>query len=343
MRSVTALRSLCIAAALITGAAGASEHPFIADGYREAVFTVSNIESQIDFYEAVAGWQLLSRGDVPRDLLDAYGIAPAATATEAVLGNPGTERGFVRLVQFDGVAQRQIRSNAQSWDTGGFFDVNLRVVDMNKKFAELQTLDWQAASDPVEFSFGPFVVKEWLARGPDGIVLALIERVQPPLEGWPHLIEMSRFFNATQIVRDAKAARQFYEDQLGFELYLESTAASAEPEQNVLGLPHNFATEVPREVYILHPQGTNDGSVELLAFEGATGRDFADRVTPSNLGIFTLRFPLSDMSRFLSRVAAEKIELLVPETTIELAPYGPVSLAAIRGPGGVWLEFFEAL
>lgn len=321
----------------------AEQHPFVVDGYREAVFNVSDLDRQVEFYRAVAGWEMLHSARMPASRLERYGLTTDVTAREAVLGNPGTSRGFIRLVEFTGVAQQQIRSNAQAWDTGGFFDVNARVLDMQRKFSEFQARDWQAASDPVEFSFGPFVVKEWLTRGPDGIVLALIERVEPPLEGWLHLREISRLFNATQVVADASAAKAFYVDKLGFEIYLEHTAPSERPEQNVLGLPHNLAATVPREVFILHPDGTNEGSIEVLGFDGAVGRDFADRVKPQNLGIFTLRFPVRDVDRFSQDLAQKDVEIIHQPMVENLEPYGSTRVLAIRGPGGVWLEFFEEL
>ncbi len=334
-----------LALVFFAAAAGADDarHPYVSGGYDEAVFVVSRLDAQVDFYRSVAGWEVLHRGPSPAALLAAYRLNEDVTGTEVVLGNPGTERGFLRLIHFDGVEQRQIRSSAQSWDTGGIFDVNSRVLDMQRKFAEFQARDWQAVSDPVQFTFGPFVVNEWLTRGPDGVVLALIERVQPPLEGWPHLRELSRLFNATQVVADAEAAKHFYVEKLGFAVYLEHTAASEAPEQNVLGLPHNFATDVPRIVYIVHPNGTNEGSVEILAFDGAKGADFSARARPPNLGILTLRFPLSDIDGFAEHVEAQDIEVLVAPTPMHLAPYGDVILMAIRGPGGVWLEFYEAV
>ncbi len=316
-------------------------HPLIGGGYQEAVFNVSDIDSQIQFYESVAGWELIHRGDVERSLIDAYGLPEGVSATEAVLANPGPERGFIRLIDYEGIDQVQMRSSAQPWDTGGWFDVNTRVADMDAKFREFQANDWQAVSDPVEFGFGPFVVEEWLARGPDGIVIAMIERKQPPLEGWPHLKHLSRLFNATQIVSDVDSAKNFYIEKLGFRIYLEHSGPSPEPGPNVLGLPNNLAAEVSRDVVILHPTGINEGSIELLAFEGLTGTDFAERSVPANLGIFTLRFPVTDMGKFHAHVRNQQIEIALPPTNVPLLPYGEGQIMAIRGPGNVWIEFYE--
>ena len=317
-------------------------HPFLKDGYHEAVFSVSDVDLYVAFFMDVAGWDVLSRHRTPREILDAYGLDRSVQAEEVVMGNPGSARGFVRLIGFTGAQQRQIRSNARSWDTGGFFDVNARVLDMAGKFDAFQRRHWQGETDPIEFTFGPFVIQEWLSRGPDGIVMALVQRITPPLPGPSDFDEIGPFFNATQVVDDADAAREFYQDVLGFQIYLEDVWLSESPEPTVLGMPHNLATTVPRKVYIVHPHGTNSGSLELLEFDGITGNDLSARAQPPNLGILTLRYPLHDLDGFVAHLSARGIEMAVPPVATTLAPYGAVRLLAIRGPGGVWLEFFEA-
>jgi len=342
MRSARPLPSLgLLFAASCLAALTAGADTLVSDGYREAVFSVTDADAWADTLVDVGAWQQVAAGEVDRRLLDAWQLPDDASARYIVLGNPGTTRGYVRLIEFDGVEQRQIRSNAQSWDTGGWFDVNSRVLDMDATFAALQSRDWQAYSDPVQFTFGPFVVIEWLARGPDGIVIATIERVEPPLEGFPQIRGMSRLINATQIVPDIDRALTFYRLVLGFSPYLSHEGASKVPGPNVLGLPHNVAAEVPRRVIILHPQGTNDGSVELLQFEGAVGADFSEYAVPPNLGILMLRFPVQDIMAFAAQVAHHTVDVVMPIVTVDVPPYGTVRMMAIRGPGGVWIEFFE--
>ena len=314
----------------------------LTSGYREAVFGVSDLEHYRAFFIDVAGWQVLAEGEVDARVLAAWGLPAGAGAREVVVGNPGTERGFVRLVEFAGVAQRQIRSNAQPWDTGGWFDVNTRVADMDVKFRAMQTLGWQGYSDPLQFGFGPFEVKEWLARGRDGIVIALIERLRPPLQGWPQLRELSRIFNATQIVPDMSAARRFYVDDLGFGVYLEHSGPSPEAGPNVLGLPHDLAASAPRDVLIVHPEGINEGSVELIAFDGVAGDDLSAHAVPPNLGILMLRFPVNDFDAFAAHVAKRRLDVATPATRVTLPPYGDVRLIGLRGPGGALLEFFAS-
>jgi catechol 2,3-dioxygenase-like lactoylglutathione lyase family enzyme len=258
------------------------------------------------------------------------------------MANKGTNTGFVRLIELAGVAQKTIRSNTQSWDTGGIFDINIRVKNMDKKFAELQKLGWTSDTKPIQFSFGPFVVKEWIVKNADGVAFALIERIAPTLEGWPHLKEFSRTFNSTQVVKNIDKSLAFYQNILGFKTYLEHKGASKTAGPNVLGLPHNIATQVERSVYILHPDGINEGSVELLQFHGATGRDVSDLAQPPNIGITTLRFPVNNLDALNTLLQKNQIKV-ESRVKMNLRPYGLVDILAIKTPDNTWLEFYQKL
>lgn len=332
---------LCVLIAATT-AAPAREAAFAIEGWREAVLSVRNLQLWEDFWINVAGWEVATRADADPAWQKLWGLPDTVNYREVLLRNHGTESGFVRLIEFQGAPQVQIRSNGQTWETGGIFDINVRVRDLDGKFAELQARGWQGYADPIQLTFGPFTVREWLGRGPDGIVIALIQRLAPPLEGYPTLREFSRTFNSTQVVADIDESLRFYVDQLGFEVYVETQGPSEQPGPNVLGLPHNLVTGISRRTVIVHPEGGNDGSVELIEFDGATGRDFAALARPPNLGVLALRFPVSDVRALAAHLEDAGIELAAAPTRVELAPYGPVTVLALRGPNGEWLEFFQA-
>lgn len=309
-------------------------------GWREAVLSVSDMAAWEQVLTEVGGWEVVRRGAGDVAWLELWQLPATARYAEVLMRNPGTETGYIRLVRFRGVPQVQIRSNGQTWETGGLFDLNVRVTDVAARFAELQARGWQGFGDPVRFTFGPFVVREWLGRGADGVVFALIQREEPPLEGWPELRRFSRSFNSTQVVANIDASLRFYVDLLGFEIYVETDGPSDTPGPNVLGLPHNLVTEVSRRTVIVHPAGGNDGSVELIQFGGLFGRDFSERAKPPNLGVLTLRFPVADLLVVAERLATGGF---VPVTrgVAPLAPYGNVEVLTVRGPNGEWLEFFE--
>ena len=312
-------------------------------GWQEAVLSVRDIDSWVDVLEDVAGWELIHRGASSRAWMGAWDVDSQAVAEEALLANPGSNKGYIRLVSFAGTDQQLIRSNAQTWETGGWFDVNARVLNLDRRFTELQQRGWSGYADPVKLHFGPFTVNEWLARGPDGIVFALIERIEPPLKGWPALRSISRLFNATTIVDDLEASLDFYLNGLGFKVYLEFDGSSQEAGPNVLGLPHNLTDKISRQVRIVHPQGVNDGSIELIKFDGATGRDFSTRARPPNLGILMLRFPVRNIDRLSRDLKERGVTIESQPYRLELPPYGDIRIMSIRGPDGEIIEFFERL
>ncbi len=311
-------------------------------GWREAVVSVTDLGIWEETFKTVGAWAVVHRAKGSSACLEAWGLAKSVSYDELLMSNPGSDSGYIRFVAFEGAQQRQIRSNGQTWETGGIFDLNLRVKDLDARFAELQVLNWQGFADPVQFGFGPFVVREWLGRGPDGVVFALIQRVEPPLEGWPNLRRFSRSFNSTQIVRDMGEALAFYRDLLGFKIYVETQGPSEAPGPNVLGLPSNLNNQISRHTVIVHPEGINDGSIELIQFDGLTGRDFSTLAKPPNLGVMALRFPVADLSALAARLQNAGYALGY-RGRVPLLPYGDVELLALRGPNGEWLEFFQAV
>ena len=310
-------------------------------GFREAVFSVSDLKRAEAFYKEVAGWEVFYRGMADRSQAAAWNLGENTRIEETLLRNPGRAEGYLRLVKFHGVEQRRIRSSGQTWDTGGIFNVNTRVKDIYGKFRMMQDRGWDSYSDPLKFRFGRFEVAEVLTRGPDGVVIAMIQRYAPPLEGYPNLRHFSHLFNSTQIVRDIDVAHDFYVNKLGFKVYLYSDGSTKKDGPNVLGMPHNLAGDINRRVYIVHPQKTNLGSVELLEFEGAMGNDFSSHAVPPNLGILMLRFPVSGIEKYASTLKSKGVLFEKPLAEQRIRPYGMVKAFAVRTPDGAWLEFFE--
>ena len=346
MRSAAFCLGLLLAGAALgteSRPAAAADTPLVSSGFREVVLSVSDLRGYTRFLMRVAGWKVRARGRTDPRLLRLWGLDEKVRAREVLMHNPGNDTGFVRLVKFQGAQQQQIRSNDQSWDTGGIFTIDVRVKNLDRIAARMQARNWQGVTDPAAFEFGPFKVKEWLARGPDGVRFALIERLEPPLEGWPALRRLSRVFNSTQIVPDIEEARRFYTDTLGFKIYLETSGASKMPGPNALGLPHNLSTEIERQVYILHPQAKNEGSVEILQFDGARGADFSARAMPPNLGIMMLRFPVADAAGLARELQRKGVTIVAGPSRAKLRAYGECELFAVRAPGGAWLEFFTEL
>ncbi len=302
---------------------------------------VSDLDTYIEFFVEIAGWERLADSHCDAALIQHWQLPDTASARFCLLGCPDYSSGYIRLMEFSGVEQRMIRPHTQTWDTGGILDLNIRVRDMAQKRAQLEALGWQSNTEPVTWTFGPFTVSEWLVRGPDGLCLALIERLDPPLEGWPHLKEFSHCFNSTQVVKDMAKALAFYRDTLGFGEFLHQNHPFPEAGPNVLGLPHNLADQISHEIYILHPDAVCEGSIELLSFDGLEGRDLSAQAHPPNLGVAVLRFPLNNGLEALAERLTASGARAQRSAELALPPYGQVEMLSTQAPEGAWLEFYQ--
>lgn len=316
-------------------------HDFESSGFCEAVVIVNDVQPHLRTWVETGGWTIRHQGAVDASVLSAWEI-PTASAQEWLLGHPDCAGGTVRLVCFDDLAgQSLIREDDQCWDTGGIFDLNIRVLNVARKAAALRSQGWHGAAPPVQWDFGVLTVKEWLVKGPDNVRLAIIERVAPPLEGFTHLRKFSQVFNSSQIVTDMAAAKSFYCDVLGFAMSYRFQIDTIPPGPNVFGLPENVAKNVGLELNIVHPKGAMEGSVELVKFTGAQGLDMSADARPPNLGIAALRFPTKGLAALAQRLRQHSWPIEFSRQEILLPPFGRVAMLAVRAPDGAWLEFFE--
>lgn len=313
------------------------------NGWQEAVIVVSNLNRIAEDLEIVGGWKTIDEGKLKREQLKLWSLDNEVTGKYKLVINPDASKGFLRFIQLDNIEQEQIRPSGQIWETGGIFDLNFRVTDINDKYKKLLARGWTAYNDPTEYDFGPVTVSEVLMIGPDGVCFALIERIAPPLEedGKPYAI--NRTFNSTLIVKDIDKSYQFFKNTLGFNTVMEVIKHRLDPGPNVLGLPHNVVPNHAMNVYIVHPNGVTDGSIELLKLDDLEGRNFTPKAKPYNLGITSLRFPVTNIEQQYSDLKEKSIKPIYKPTTLEMKPYGKVKMFALELPEGGWVEYFEPL
>lgn len=309
-------------------------------GFSEAVFIVNDLAHSKNVYCQHLDWQLLSEGTITNEQLQSWQLPSHCNGAHCLLKEPGSTGGYIRLVQLNNVAQVSIRGNSQAWDTGGFFDVNARVKGSFKLANKLNKLGWFGINEPVNMQFGPFKVFEWFSKSHDGIVHALIERIEPPLENDNQQGVISRLINASMIVKDHQQERHFIETVLGFECLLYQKDSFKEAGTNVFGLPYELANKEPHELSLLSPDGTRNGTVELASFPGLSGNDYSHNAKAPNLGVVSLRFEVSKMNEFLAHLHHHNVTPLTL-TQMNLAPYGEITLAVIITPEGNQFEFYQ--
>jgi len=330
-------------AALLLALAGALPAAEPARPWQEALVSVRDLSATARFFREVAGYEIVHSGAEDPRLMAHWGLEAAAGARSLVFGRAGAPDGYVRLVEFAGVESIPIRATARAWDTGGFFSLMMRVRDIEARFDEALALGWSAESAPVRFEFEGLTIRNVVLKGPDGLNVALYERVAPPLAGWPPFERLSRPFNAMQMVRDKDAAVAFYRDVLGFETFWEGDYLDPAPAMNNFGIPRNYVTRIPRRTGILYPVPGETGRVEVMELAGFEGRDLAARAKPPNLGILAVRYPVPDLDARLAAIRAADWPIAYPPSRVTLAPWGEVRIAGVRSPDGALVAFFERI
>ncbi len=306
----------------------------------EFVFSVGDLAEVSQFYTVYGGWEIAYEGQVSRTQLSFWQLPDNCEAQEMLLQFMGNPKGQLRLIQFRNVAQEQIRSGAPVWDTGGILDIDIRVNDIEQAYRAMQDQGWQGISEPVEQAMGPFVLKEVLMKGHDGVIIALVNRTQPPLELPRDKPLASNIYLSAMIVKDLKAAHHFYIDQLGFRVMNELEIVNQAPGPNMFGLPYNLSHQAPAKLELISPDGTREGMLDILQFEGLSGADHSHRAYPPNRGILMYRFPVQNIEAYYEHIQAKGVQPVCPLTEVEVNPYGTVSFFAVQSPDGVWMEFF---
>ena len=342
---MTGLRVTALILVLPIAGIGFSVHAaeaVLQDGWTEVVACVSDLAGATALYEKVAGWQVQHHGPLDRETLTAWGLSRDVNGEQVLLGLPEENRGHLRLVHFPDLPAEQIRSSAQAWDTGGFFDMTVMVSSMEDAFRAMQRAGWHGYSEPIEGRAGPLHFSKVRMRGTDGIVMALIERIAPPLEGWPDFSQMSHPFSVSLVTADYPDTRRFYEETLGLEVYLEGHGRPEKEGPTLSGFPLSLSDEIGGHYVIMRPTpvAAPAGRIEILAYD-VTGRDLAARAKPPNYGLFALRYPVSDVMTAAEQLTRRGAQLVYEPRELLRPPFGKVTQFAIATPHGGWIEIYQ--
>jgi hypothetical protein len=305
-------------------------------GWTEVVVSVSDLETSTKTMLAATGWEIRHKGPVTAETMAAWGWPVGTSASAVLLAEPGADRGFVRLVapgDNESGPRARIRSSALPWEVGGWTGINVRVTDITARFQALQALGFQGFSDPVQFEVPPYTVREAMLAGPDGLVLGLIERVAPPLAGWPFSAPVSHPITLFATVADPVRTREFFAQQLNWTPRLAYDGPAAPPGMNLFALPHDRLDTITRTVDWWHPGGGEEGTIATITFTGVKGRDHSASANPPGLGLFLARVPVSDAARRCARLQAPLVET-------RLAPWAAGPACVITMPDGARLELF---
>lgn len=308
------------------------------NGFEEAVGLVADAEvTATNLCEALQ-YRVVHTGAVPAGALALMGLPANTSANEVLIAHPDSARGGIRLVSVDGPPALLMRDGAQAWDSGGIFDINIRALrDIDPLHRAMAQAGFRAHAPITDWDFGALAVREVVESDADGLCIALMERVHPPLAGYESIGgNASWVFNSTQVVTDFDAARELFVDHLGWKVVQETQGfAGTDGGANCMGLPPGLSQGIAMQIGIYHPQGRMEGSVEIIRFD-CGGNDFS-AARPPMRGWAALRFPVSDLAAFAGRMRAAGCEVSAVQT-FDWAPHGVVEAICATTPWGARIE-----
>lgn len=311
------------------------------NGFQEVVGLVADSNTAAARLCEALRYRVTHAGPVPTGVLKLMGIHADATAGEVLIAHPDGSRGTIRLISIVGPVTPPMRDGAQAWDSGGIFDINIRALQgIGSLHAAMGRAGFRAHAPVTDWHFGALAVREVVESDADGLSIALMERVHPPLEGYDGIGgNASWVFNSTQVVCDFDAARSLFVDYLGWQVVQETQGFAAQANgANCMGLPPSLAPTIPMQIGIYHPQGRMEGSVEIIQF-GCGGNDFS-AASPPLRGWASLRFPVSDLADFAQRMRAGGCSLSNPHKFV-WAPFGMAKAICATTPWGARIEALQ--
>ncbi len=313
-------------------------------GVQEMVVSVHDLSRSTALYQDVARWQIIHEGLADPDQVQLWGVARNVPVQQSLLGNPGIHTGLLRLIRFVGVDQQRIRSSARPFDTGAIFNINALVKDMTGTFEALRDWGFQGFSDPNYYDIFGKRYGGAMLRGHDGVVINLLERVDEGYEDQPVFATMSNVNNATQVVADYSRAYEFFTTKLGWRVRWEASPRWPPDGSNNMSLPNSLlvagAVQERAASFHLDP-GMAGGTIEIFAFQGISGIDFAARAAAPNLGILMYVVHVAGLCHYLDEIAGRGVVPVSGPSQFRLDPYGAVLGALIRAPDGAWLQFID--
>jgi len=287
--------------------------------WKEVVVSVLKFEDIAPFFTEIANYETLEKTD-----------------TEWLLGAPGADSGFIRLVLNPNPKALPARpATSRSWDTGCYWSIMMRAKDLPSVIEDAKVLGWTPLTELAYLDFPPSKLNVIVLTHSSGVRVQLYERLTTPLpEGFTPFERVSRPFNIMQMVKDTNISYGFYQQSLGFEnFYYGKPFLSEKEEVMPIGLPPELTTKIPYQAAILQPfKGAEWGRVEVIAYDGMEdGVDYSERCNLNHTGIISIRFPVDSIGVTRKNLRARKIDI-----------FGSSSKKlSVKTPDGANIEFYQ--
>lgn len=308
---------------------------------REIIYSVGNLAQVKSFFVDYGGWNVVGEYETDSNAISFWGLDEKVQGKEILIQSNHVENGQIRLLDFQNVEKKHIRSSQQPWDIGGIMDINLRVHEVEQSFEELRELGLHGLSDPLLQVMGPFKLYDMLMKSFDDTIIAFTHRLEPPMELSAKIKFPTHVYKTSITVDDLEASKDFYVSQLGCKVLTEYEVRKDSPQENMFGLAHNLADKITCKAIILSIHGGKDLDFQIVKFVGLEGKDHSALAIPPNRGFLLYRVQLNGLNDYFNTLKSKETNIYKPINYMHIEPYGSCQVFSVRDPNGVIWEFFE--
>jgi hypothetical protein len=309
--------------------------PLRETGFSHVVITTANARQLGGFFAAL-DWQQQST-PVSADAADFWG-ADGTRAAESWVAPSGACEVVLLPVANTTPVLRPVECAVTT--PGGLFDINMRTWDSEWARDFLHTHGWRELVPAVAWQFGEVHTSEGLYIQDDGIVMAVMQRLSPPLEGI-EFDRMSDVFNSTQMVSNVEATLAFLK-VLGFERFIDHAGPLPGEGPRVLQLEQYPVETAGIHLSIAHPEAAMSGSIELI--------DVPEHPLPclpvpsmGGRGLRALAIPCNDVAETFAAINDSRWsgQLCQPLAERDLPGLLGGQCFAVTAPDGGRLDFYQ--
>lgn len=311
--------------------------------WTEAVISVTDVAPFARLLGEIGGWRRVDQGKVAAAELAYWQVPAKASARFERWCAPAVTTGCLRFITFKGVPQQPIRLGARAWDPGGIYSIMMRSDDLPTLFDRAIKAGWWAESPVIRFNFGGSDLRNVVLTGPHGVNFGVYQRLSPPFTAFPTGL-ISQGFNAMRMVASRTRARDFYNQQLGFNIVFDgdgTNAIGSVPEPSNFGIPLNYSLKALRAAAALGPVPGETGRVEVMQITEFAGIPQGAMARAPNLGILSVRYPVRDLAGYRAALAKAGVTPVQQASAVAIKGLGTADLFAVADPDGNLTEFYH--
>ncbi len=312
---------------------------------RSITVGVGDLNEALELFHRRMDLDMESSGDVPTDVLRAWGLPQTAKACYALLSRDRYPAGKLRLVEWNGINVHRVRTDHLPGGSDSAFDIGPKSVDffapaeIEVSIALLEREGYPAVYGPVRYAGSNMA--QVIHAGPDGMPMMVMTRPAGPSPDMRADLPpdtYSEIVTISLITESRVNNDRFYGELLGLTKRMdgEASPSSASVVAELTGVPQG--TRVHYQMFVEKDQPS--AKFVIVQYPGGDptgqGKRLIKRMKPGALGLCLLSFERPNLDAFV-QVAVDlgfEVEHEPNETT-----WG--RLALVRGPNEELIEIKE--